>query len=203
MTSSSEQRAGAWAGIAALLSYFGAAFLPLPDPATLLLGLAFGPLFAISFLGLFAALKTQSDGLLLRVAVVFGIIAGAVVTTLLTIQIGNQMWLEQGLAQASGPAEEEAARVLWRAVNRVQALMDVSWDIFLSVGSVLIGLVMVRHQAFGRVWGWLGVLLALLLLGLNLYTFPSGPAYAGLVDVGPLLALWFGAVFVRIVLRSG
>jgi hypothetical protein len=36
------------------------------------------------------------------------------------------------------------------------------------------------------------------LLYLNLATFPVAPAYAGSVDLGPLLAVWFLIVYVRV-----
>jgi len=200
LASPREERIGAWAGVVALLCYFSAAFLPLPDEFGRLLGFSFGPLFIVSFLGIHAALNGDADGIALRVGVIFGVIAGAVVTTLLTIQIGNQMWLDQAITTSVGAEEVAAAQMLWEAVNRVQALMDVSWDIFLSSGAALIGVSMVSSARFGPLWGWLGILSALLLLTLNLYTFPRGPAYVGLVDVGPILALWFGAVYVRIIL---
>lgn len=201
--STQELRSSGWAGLASLTCYFGAAFLPLPDAIGRLLGFAFGPLLIVGFVGLHAILKGDNDPLYLMVGMVFGVIAGAVVTTLLTVQMGNQMWLTQGLAAATDPVAEEAARATWRAVNRVQALMDVSWDIFLCAASLLMAVGMLRHVHFGRIWSGSGFVAGLLLLGLNLQTFPSGPAYAGSVDVGPILALWYGAVFIRMILRAG
>jgi hypothetical protein len=35
------------------------------------------------------------------------------------------------------------------------------------------------------------------LLVLNLQTFPEAPAYAGSIDLGPFVALWMLAVFIR------
>ena len=48
--------------------------------------------------------------------------------------------------------------------------------------------------------GGTGIIAGLLLLALNLDTFPAGPAYAGSIDLGPVVALWFLAVFVRLLL---
>lgn len=191
--------AGAIAGIVAIVSYFGAAFLPLPDTAGRLLGFAIGPFLAVSFLGLFHTLATHRDGPSLRFGVVFGILAGCTVTLMLVVQIGNNMFLEQQLATAETDALRETARVLHRGVNRVQMLIDVVWDLFICGAGFLIGVSMLRHPAFGRIFGLTGIAASIALLYLNLDTFPIGPAYAGSVDVGPFLAIWFLIVFGRVV----
>lgn len=191
--------AGAISGIAAVLSYFGAAFLPLPDFATLLLAFAFGPLLALSFLGLFHGLATHRDGPALRFGVILGILAGCTVTVMLTVQVGNNMFLDQQLAAADSAAATEAARLVHRAVNRVQMLIDVAWDVFICGAGFSIGLAMLKHPAFGRIFGLTGVAASVALLYLNLDTFPRGPAYAGSIDLGPLLAIWFLVVFARLV----
>ena len=190
--------AGAIAGIAAVLAYFGAAFLPLPDVASRLLAFAFGPLLAVSFLGLFHALSTHTDGPMLRFGVVFGILAGCAVTLMLVVQIGNNMILEQQLAAAETDALRDAARLAHRAVNRVQMLIDVVWDVFICGAGFLVGISMLRHPAFRRIFGLTGIAASIALLYLNLDTFPRGPAYAGSVDVGPVLAIWFLVVFGRV-----
>lgn len=197
MLDRSMARAGAVAGIAGVLAYFGAAFVPAPDPVTRLLAFGFGPLLGISFLGLFHLIAVHRDGPALRFGVAFGLMAGVAVTTMLVVQVGNNMVLNTQLLAASGPAAEEMARQLHQSVNRVQYLIDVVWDIFITCAGVLVGWAMLRHPYFGRVWGGLGMAASALLLYLNLDTFPQGPAYAGSVDVGPLLAVWFLAVYGR------
>jgi hypothetical protein len=50
---------------------------------------------------------------------------------------------------------------------------------------------MLTHPRFGTTMGIAGVVLAAALLALNLGTFPTPPAEAGLVDVGPAVGLWY------------
>jgi len=196
-------KAGALSGVVAVLAYFGAVFLPLPDALGRLLAFSFGPLFALSFLGLFHGLEDHRDGPALRFGVVLGILAGATVTSMLVVQVGNNMFLNEQLAAADSEAAREAARLVHRSVNRAQMLIDVAWDVFICPAGALVGLAMLKHPKFGLVWGWTGILASVALLYFNLDTFPRGPAYAGSVDLGPLLAVWFLVVFVRLYWVSG
>jgi len=176
-------------------AYFGAAFLPLPGDVALLLAFAFGPLLAVSFLGLYHVLADRSDGPALRFGVVLGILAGATVTVMLCVQIGNNMIRTDQLAGADTEAAREAVRIAHRAVNRVQMLIDVAWDLFICGAGGLVGVAMLKHPRFGRIWGGIGIAASVALLYFNLDTYPEGPAYAGSVDLGPLLAVWFMAVY--------
>lgn len=189
----------AWiSGTASVACYFLAAFLPVPDVVGRLLAFAFGPLLSISFLGLYRFLAEHKDGPVLQVACLFGIIAGVLVTTMLVVQVGNSMVRADMVAAADGKTAGEAVDLAWRAVNRVQYLIDVVWDIFICVAAMLLAIVLMTHPRFGKVWGGVGLVSGLLLLVLNLQTFPTAPAYAGSVDLGPLVALWMLAVFIRI-----
>ena len=104
---------------------------------------AFGPLLALSFLDRHHVLADRRDGPALRFGVVLGILAGATVTVMLSVQMGNNMMRAEQLSQADTEAAPEVAR-----------------------------------------------------LSLNLDTFPRGRAFAGSVDLGPLLAVWLMAVYV-------
>jgi hypothetical protein len=56
---------------------------------------------------------------------------------------------------------------------------------------------MLRHPRFVAAFGVPGILIAAVLLALNLGTFPTPPADAGLFDAGPLVGLWYLAVSVQ------
>jgi len=86
-------------------------------------------------------------------------------------------------------------------LNMVQLGLDVSWDIFFSLATVLFGVAMFRHPRFGTVWGLMMVLVGGGLLVLNLASFPDPPGEAGLVDLGPLSRVLYLLVSIR-VLRS-
>ena len=186
-------------GILSIISYFGAAFMPVPDAVSRLLAFAFVPLLSLSFVGIYRYMARQKDGPVLQSACVFGIVAGVMVTSMLVVQVGNNMVRADMLASAETQAAKDSVLLAWRAVNRVQYLLDVVWDIFICLATILLGAYLWSHPRFGRIWGGLGVLSGLGLLVLNLGTFPYAPAEAGSVDLGPLVALWMGAVFVRLV----
>ena len=97
-------------------------------------------------------------------------------------------------------AREIANQVLW-GVNVVQSGLDICWDIFVSLGTVFLGVALMSHPRYGKLFGWAGVVAATLALGLNLYAFPTAPAEAGLVDLGPAVGLWFVVVLLQL-LRS-
>jgi hypothetical protein len=61
---------------------------------------------------------------------------------------------------------------------------------------------MVADRRFGRWFGLPGIVVAAALYILNFATFPIPPESAGLVDVGPLVGLWYAVVWVQ-VLRLG
>jgi hypothetical protein len=191
-------------GVTGVFCYFAAAFIPLPSAVTRLLAFSFGPALIISFLGIYRVMTAGRDSIVMQIAFLFGVIAGSLVTSMLVVQVGNNMARADLLAGAESEAAKESIKLAWGAVNRVQYLLDVVWDIFGSGAMMLLGVSMINHPRFGKIWGISGLLINSALLGLNLYTFPEPPAYAGSVDLGPLAALWMLAVLVRIFfLRKG
>ena len=87
----------------------------------------------------------------------------------------------------------------------VQLGLDVTWDIFIALGTLLFAISMFRDPRFGWIVGVAGVLIAIALFVLNLWTFPTPPAARNLVDIGPLVGIWYLAVTImmlRWLLRS-
>jgi hypothetical protein len=126
----------------------------------------------------------------LQVAVVANAIAGALVTAMLMVQLA---------VRAGGRSSVED--LLWTKFRRVDLGLDVAWDVYVALGTFLFAWNMLRHPRFGRIFGGIGLLLAAGLAVLNLATFPTPPGNAGLVDLGPLVGMWYVAVSVQM-LRS-
>ena len=85
---------------------------------------------------------------------------------------------------AGDRGEDASAQAVWLG-------LDVAWDIYIGVGTLLFAAAAYTHEWFGRIIGIFGIVIAVLLLFLNLWTFPAPPANAGLFDVGPLVGGWY------------
>lgn len=69
--------------------------------------------------------------------------------------------------------------------------LDVAWDVFGAAGTVLLAWSLWSHRRFHPLLALSGIVAGLALLALNIATFPTPPAEAGWVDLGPLVALWY------------
>ena len=94
-------------------------------------------------------------------------------------------------AQAPASLKESFA-----LVNRIQLGADVAFDIFYSLGIILISSVIVRRRGVGRLVGVFGLVVATGLLALNIWFFPTPPAEVGSGDLGPATTVWWVGLFV-------
>ncbi len=170
-------RTGVAAGLIACIVYPVVLLVPLPRMLTAALIAVFGPALALASLGLGQLCRLDSDSFWSRVAPVMNIVAGALFSSMLLVQYA--IGLEAGSSAVS------------RQVQAVWLGLDVAWDVYLGIGTVLFSLAMFKHPKFGRLIASLGLLLALGLLALNLYSFPTPPASAQLIDLGPGIGLWY------------
>lgn len=180
-------RLGGILGISSMAVFTVAATAPLSDRATAALAACFGPLLSAGSYGLYRLLTIERKTVSAQIAAVANTIAGALVTAMLLIQLA---------VRAGGRAGVD--NLLWLKLRRVDLGLDVAWDVYICLGTFLFGLSMLRHPRFGIIWGSVGMALSAALAALNLWTFPTPPAFAGLVDLGPLVGLWYAAVSVRV-----
>ncbi|MDT8067660.1 MAG: hypothetical protein ROO76_05780 [Terriglobia bacterium] len=181
---------GGICGLTAIVVYALMVFMPLPDAVGTTLAASFGPLFSVGSYGLYKLLALNRNSVSIQIAPISNAIAGALVTAMLLVQMS---------VRAGGRASLDD--FLWTKFRRVDLGLDVAWDVYAVLGTVLFAWNMLHHPRFGRFFGVLGFVLAAGLAALNLATFPTPPANAGLVDLGPLVALWYVAVSVQM-LRS-
>ena len=128
----------------------------------------------------------------MQAAVLFGIIAGTLVNLMLVVQSAIVLTVPREARSDLGFA--------WDGLNMVQLGMDVSWDTYISLATLLLGLAMLAHPRFGIIWGGISILIGGGLLLFNLATFPIPPAAAGSFDLGPVMGAWYAVVAIRVLL---
>jgi hypothetical protein len=100
-----------------------------------------------------------------------------------------------------GESVAGAAHTAWKmgyhSGNALQLGADMAWDVFVLSGVTILGLAMLRHPRFSAWFGWVAIIIGCAGLMLNSATFPTPPAEGQLIDIGPFVGIWFGAVVVR------
>ena len=87
-------------------------------------------------------------------------------------------------------------KATFRGANRVQAGLDVAFDIFITISLILFGVNLARSSRLPSALGIVMSIVAGALLILNMITFPDAPAESGLIDLGPYLGLWMLIVYI-------
>jgi hypothetical protein len=174
---------GIFAGLFACLAYALMVTAPLPWVALATLAALFGPALGVGSLGLKNLLDLRASRVLTALGAMLNALAGALFTAMGLVQLAVV-----SAAQGGRPSPE--VKAVWLG-------LDVAWDAYLGLGTLCFALAMMKHPRFGRLLGIPGVVVSLALLLLNLWTFPSPPVNAGLVDVGPAVGVWYLLVFLR------
>lgn len=172
-------RIGVIGGLWACLAYPVAIFVPLPLQMSAALAASFGPALALGCVGLWRLIGLHHGSVAAAAAAGLNAIGGALFTAMLLVQMA--------IGVATGDQTERPLQAVWLG-------LDVAWDAYIGVGTALFAFSMLRHPRFGRVFGGTGLAIALALLCFNLYTFPTPPQNAGLVDLGPGVGIWYLAV---------
>jgi len=188
-------------GFASVVCYLAAAFIPLPEILSLLLAFLFGPFFMLSTLGLFFIIKSWKASLALYSGTLFNLVATAFVTLMLVVQQSVFAFHDQFKSDPGKAVSDEQLKWIFKELNSVQLGMDVAWDIFISAGTFLLALTMLRHPVFGKIFSVTGMLVSLALFSFNLYSFPQPPSEAGSIDFGPFVSLWYLALTIFMLIK--
>jgi hypothetical protein len=168
---------GIGAGLATCFVYPLVSMAPLPRVLLVVLASTLGPLLALASLGLRETLWLHRESVVGDLGALFNILAGVLLESMLLVQLAVRL-------RTSDEASAEQIVGVWLG-------LDVAWDVYIGAGTGCFAIAMLRHPRFGRVMGIAGLVLAAAVLGFNLFTFPTPPAEAGLVDVGPAIGLWY------------
>jgi hypothetical protein len=165
-----------WTRVAIVTGFLAVIVYPLlltvsmPLALTLVLAGAFGPLLSVACFGLYQFMEMS--------------IRAAMTTRM------------------AATTDEQALgflRLAYSAADKVQLGLDVSWDIYIGLGTILFGLNMLRNPWFGKIVGSAGMLVGVLLLVFNIATFPVPPGEVGSIDFGPFVGLWYLVVTILMV----
>jgi len=186
---------GIAAGFLACFVYPIMILVSLPRIPQLILGASFGPALAAASIALAHVLQVRRRAPSLELAAIFNALAGALVTGMIIVQLA--------INYSTAPATNDQLNTLvkHRLWNVVLGL-DVSFDVFIGLATLLFAVNMMRDPRFGRIIGWAGGFVAVVpLLGANIYYFPDPPYLHGFPHVGIFTGLWYLAV-VLLMVRS-
>lgn len=146
----------------------------------LLFALALG--ITVSSIGLYYILGGTTGSRMALIAAVANVIAAAQALAMLMVQMSVYSVVQQ---------PDAALKAVWWG-------LDVAWDLYVGTGTILFALCMFGRRGLGVWFAVPGLLISIIFLIFNITTFPKPPDTAGLVDLGPLVGLWYLAVYVRL-----
>lgn len=120
-----------------------------------------------------------------RYAIVFFIIAFAVANVMIAVQQAGLYYYRE-ISQ-----EVEITKSVYSLFNSIQLGLDVSFDVFYTLGMFLFSLRFLAKSGLALALGLLGLILSTGLLASNILTFPIPPHDAGLIDLGPYSIIWW------------
>ncbi len=156
-----------------------------------ILAVSMGLLLGLASVGLYYFIVIPKKTIAAKIALFSNIIAGTLVI---------QMFLVQLAIKSSKPnLIDESSKWIWNSINHIHYGLDVSWDVYIFLGTLLFAISAFQHPKLGKIFSITGITIALLMITTNIYTFPISPASSELIDFGPFVGLWYLAVTIKIV----
>jgi len=178
-------------GLVVSIIYPALIFIPLPEVVQTFLVMLFGPFLALSSAGLYHFITLHKKSLSVTAALVSNIIAGVLITTMLLVQIA--------IRSSQPPVIDETSKWIWESINRVHLGLDVAWDVYIFFGTFLFAVSMFKHPKLGKIVSLIGIIISVMMIILNAVSFPVPPGDAGLIDLGPLVGIWYLVVTILII----
>ena len=178
-------------GLVVSIIYPALIFIPLPEVVQTFLVMLFGPFLALSSAGLYHFITLHKKSLAVTAALVSNIIAGVLLTTMLLVQIA--------IRSSQPPVIDESSKWIWNSINQVHLGLDVAWDVYIFFGTFLFAVSMFNHPKLGKIVSLIGIIISVMMIILNAVSFPIPPGDEGLIDLGPLVGIWYLVVTILII----
>ena len=158
----------------------------------LILAILMGLLLSLASVGLYYFITIFKKTITAKIAVASNIIAGVILV---------QMFLVQLSIKSSKPdLIDKSSEWVWYSINHVHYGLDVAWDVYIFLGTLLFAINAFYHPKLGKIFSILGIVISLIMIITNILSFPIPPDSAGLIDFGPFVGLWYFAITIKILL---
>lgn len=122
----------------------------------------------------------------------------AMVASMFSIQLAVLIGIEEHITDS--PENQKFLNPMRRSIRHVDLGIDVAWDLFIGTSLTFLGFALITHKGFGRWWAVSAALFGVLLIKLNISTFPWSPNTQGLFAIGPVIGLFIVALSIRLLL---
>lgn len=195
-------RIGGISGIIGLLFYFLVSDGILPYKTARIIAFLIGPLLIIGFMGLYNFIKIKKETPVNQIAVVFGIAAGVLLNIMIVVQGSIKGIMYDKIEKTTDALIKTNLEQVLSGLHTIHFGLDVSFDIFIGLSLFAFGISLWFADIFNKVIRALMIILGIATIVLNLWTFPIPPAYAGLFDIGPIVAIYLTIIFVALFFKS-
>ncbi len=165
-----------------------------------LMEITMGPLIIIGSLALYFFIKQQRDTVYNMLGLIFNILAGLSVTMMLVVQ-GAVFTMIQDYREATDELSKKIIGQSFKSGNLTQLGMDITFDVFISLGTVFIAVALLKQHRIKRWLSLPGVVVGLGGLSLNIATFPIPPADQEFFDPGPFYGIYFGLLLIAMLIE--
>jgi hypothetical protein len=187
-------------GIIANINYVLATQVSISPTINRLLFFSFGPLLITTTIGLYKLLSTKDDLISIQLGTVFLILSGVCHTIMATMQGSISTFMKGYISNADNESQKELLMTIYKSVFSTQAGVDMTFDIFISLGVIMLAYSMWNNIHFGKIVSIMGILFAGTGLLFNLIAFPENAGNVGLIDPSPLFGIWFLIVTIQMAL---
>jgi hypothetical protein len=190
---------GGISGIVGTLCYAVAITLPLSQIGTYTFAMAW-PILSIFFVfSLFRFIGLDKQSATNQLAFVFACLAFVLVAAMMSSQLAVKAGIQEYI-ESSPTSDQELLKLIRRSIRLVDMGIDVAWDLFIGTALIFLSIALRGHHNFGLWWTIPAVLLGMMLIALNVITFPWPPNTRGLFDIGPAVGLYIIALSTRLAL---
>ena len=158
------------------------------------------PILSIVFVfSLYRYIAIHKQSAYNQLALLMACLAFAMVAMMISIQLSVRFGINEYISNSSN-SEQEMLRVMQNSIRLVDMGLDVSWDLFIGVSLIFLSIVLKGNKSFGLWWSLPAVMLGIMLIVLNVITFPWPPDTQGLIDIGPAIGLYIIALSTRLLI---